>query len=129
MDQASIQSRNRAVLTHLGLARHVSRQESQKGAESTEDLFQEANLGLVRRREEFNPNLGYKPSSYLVRRCRRQILHYRRDRARTIRIPWRLSDLAVKGARLQKNQQNSCKPAVQPGEIALASDVSPERWQ
>ena len=92
MDQASIQSRNRAVITPSGLARHVSRQESQKGAESAEDLFQEAYLGLVRGMEQFNPNLGYKPSSYLVRRCRGQILHYRRDRARTIRIPWRLRD-------------------------------------
>ena len=40
-----------------------------------------------------------------------------------------MSELAVKGARLQKNQQNSGKPALQPGEIALAFGVSPERWQ
>ena len=48
MDKVTIQSRNRAVLTYLGLARHVSRQESQKGAESAEDPFQEVHLDLVR---------------------------------------------------------------------------------
>lgn len=33
------------------------------------------------------------------------------------------------GALLQMNQHNSGKPALQPGEIAPALSVSPERWQ
>ena len=129
MDDTSIQTRNRAVLSHLGLARHVSRQENQKGPESADDLFQEACLGLIRGMDQYNPNLGYKPSSYLVRRCRGQILHYRRDRARTIRIPWRLRDLAVKGQRLQETDRHDGKLNLQPKDIADALGVSLQRWE
>ena len=129
MDDTSIQTRNRAVLSHLGLARHVSRQENKKGPESADDLFQEACLGLVRGMDQYNPNLGYKPSSYLVRRCQGQILHYRRDRARTIRIPWRLRDLAVKGQRLQERDLHDGKLNLQPKDIADALGVSLQRWE
>ena len=94
MHSESIQKRNRTVLKHLGLARHVSRQEARKGPESYEDLHQEAALGLIRGVDQFDPTLGFRPSSYLVRRCRGQVLHYRRDRAKTIRIPWIFKQLS-----------------------------------
>lgn len=128
MDQAFITRRNQAVLAHLGLARHVSRQEQRKGPELYEDLLQEASLGLVRGMEQFNPDLGFKPSSYLVRRCRGQILHYRRDRSQTIRIPWRLRDLAVRGRRLQEQRHHNGLPELGAKAIAEALGVSPKRW-
>ena len=102
---------------------------TKKGPESADDLFQEACLGLIRGMDQYNPNLGYKPSSYLVRRCRGQILHYRRDRARTIRIPWRLRDLAVKGKRLQERDRQDGKLNLQPKDIADALGVSLQRWE
>lgn len=128
MDPTLITQRNQVVLSHLGLARHVSRQEERKGLESYEDLLQEAYLGLVRGVDNFNPDLGFKPSSYLIRRCRGQILHYRRDRSQTIRIPWRLKDLAVRGRRLQEQRQQNGLPELAAEAMAKALGVSPERW-
>ncbi|MGB1622224.1 MAG: sigma-70 family RNA polymerase sigma factor [Synechococcus sp.] len=128
MDQAFINQRNQMVLSHLGLARHVSRQEQRKGLESYEDLLQEAYLGLLRGVDNFNPDLGFKPSSYLVRCCRGQILHYRRDRTQTIRVPWRLKDLAARGRRLQEQRQQDGLPELEADALAKALGVTPERW-
>ena len=127
MHSESIQKRNQTVLKHLGLARHVSRQESRKGPESYEDLHQEAALGLIRGVDQFDPTLGFRPSSYLVRRIRGQVLHYRRDRAKTIRIPWRMRDLAVAAQRLQDQQKQAKEPCLSLEGLAAALNVSPHR--
>jgi len=85
-----IARRNQQALKHLGLAHCAARRQQQRGPEEFDDLLQESQVGLIRGLERFDQQRGLRPSSYLLSRATGQILHYRRDRSRTIRIPWRL---------------------------------------
>ena len=91
--------RNQQVLQHLGLAYCVARRQQRRGPEEHDDLLQEACLGLIQGMENLNPTRGFRPSTYLMSRANGQVLHFRRDRSRMLRIPWRLQDLYVSGQR------------------------------
>ena len=90
-----IAQRNQEALEHLGLAHHAARRQQQRGPEEFEDLLQESRLGLIRGLDRLDPQRGLKPTSYLLARATGQVLHYRRDRYRAIRIPWRLREPSV----------------------------------
>ena len=87
--------RNQLVLKHICLAHCVATRQQQRGPEAHDDLLQEARLGLIQGMDNWNPSRGFRPSSYLMSRANGQVLHYRRDRSRMVRIPWRLQDLYV----------------------------------
>ena len=94
---------NQQALKHLGLAHCAARRQQQRGPEEFDDLLQESRVGLIRGLERFDQQRGLRPSSYLLSRATGQILHYRRDRSRTIRIPWRLRDLYAAGMKSSGN--------------------------
>ena len=79
---------------------------------------------MIRRIDRFDPQRGLRPSSYLLSRSTGQILHYRRDRARTIRVPWRLRDLYP----IQREREQSRQSSFSDQELAYALAVHPERW-
>jgi RNA polymerase sigma-B factor len=81
----------------MGLAHCVATRQQQRGPEEHDDLLQEARLGLIQGMDNWDPSRGFRPSSYLMSRANGQVLHYRRDRSRMVRIPWRLQDLYVSG--------------------------------
>ena len=111
----ALRQRNQRILQHLGLAHLVAKRQQQQGQETYDDLLQEACLGLIAGVERFDPGRGLKPSSYLLSRANGQVMHYRRDRAGTVRIPWRLRDLAVRAARFSNvRQQEGQLPLSQP---------------
>ena len=82
-----IARRNQQALKHLGLAHCAARRQQQRGPEEFDNLLQESRVGLIRSIDRLEPQRGLRPSSYLLSRVTGQILHYRRDRARTIRVP------------------------------------------
>lgn len=61
-------------------------------------------------------------------RANGQVLHYRRDRSRMVRIPWRLQDLFVSGQRLQEKRTQRGLPPLNNRSIAAHLKVSPQRW-
>ena len=61
-------------------------------------------------------------------RANGQVLHYRRDRSRMVRIPWRLQDLYVSGQRLQQQRTQNGLPPLSDRSIAVRLKVSPQRW-
>ena len=82
-----IARRNQQALKRLGLAQCAACSQQQRGPEEFDDLLQESRVGLIRGLKRFDRQRGVHPSSYLLSRATGQILHYRRDRSRTIRIP------------------------------------------
>ena len=113
------------MLEHLGLAHCAARRQQQRGPEEFDDLIQESRVGLIRGLDRFDPQRGLRHSSYLLSRATGQILHYRRDRARTIRIPWRLRDLYAEGLKIQRDRQQN---PLSDQDLAEALSVRPERW-
>lgn len=125
---AGITERNQKVLQHLGLAHYTAARQRKRGPEEYDDLLQEASLGLIQGLETFNPSRGFRPSSYLMSRANGQVLHFRRDRSRMVRIPWRLQDLYVSGQRLQQEKRQKGLPRLSDRSIAVHLKVTPQRW-
>ena len=95
---------------------------------SQRHLRQESRVGLIRGLERFDQQRGLRPSSYLLSRATGQILHYRRDRSRTIRIPWRLRDLYAAGMKIQREREQNRQPLLSDQDLATELSVRPERW-
>ena len=120
--------RNQQALKHLGLAHCAARRQKQRGPEEFDDLLQESSVGLIRGLDRFEPQRGLKPSSYLLSRATGQILHYRRDRSRIIRIPWRLRDLYTAGMKIQREREQNRQSLLSDQKLAAELSVRPERW-
>ena len=125
----SILERNDAVLEHLGLAHHAAIRQAARYPGEQDDLVQEGRLGLIHGIANFDANRGFRISTYVLARVHGQILHFRRDRQHTLRIPWRLKDLHRRGQRLQAHRlQQRLEPLDETG-LADSLQVTPQRWR
>ena len=91
------------------------------------DLIQEGNLGLMKAAEKFEPERGFKFSTYATWWIRQAITRAIADQARTIRIPVHMVE-TINRMRQATNQlvyQNGHEPT--PEELAKAMDMSVER--
>ncbi|WP_083810626.1 sigma factor [Parasynechococcus marenigrum] len=84
----AVRQRNIKVLNHLGIAGMIASRQTRRGPKERDDLEQEARVGLIRGWERFDPRRGLKLSTFLSTATNGQVLHFRRDRAVTIRVPW-----------------------------------------
>ena len=124
-----LRRRNQIVLQHLGLAHHAANQQLRRGGGEYDDLHQEALVGVMNCLASFDPTRGHRLSSYVMPRAIGQILHYRRDRLHTLRIPWRLKDLHTHGMRLQEQRLHEGQHPLSDDDLANALGVSKHRWQ
>ena len=125
----SILERNDAVLEHLGLAHHAAIHQAARYPGEQDDLVQEGRVGLIHGMANFDPQRGFRISTYVLARVHGQIMHFRRDRQHTMRIPWRLKDLHSRGMRLQGQRlQQRLEPLDERG-LAASLNVSPQRWR
>ena len=125
----SILERNDAVLDHLGLAHHAAIHQAARYPGEQDDLVQEGCVGLIHGITNFDPQRGFRISTYVLTRINGQILHFRRDRQHTLRIPWRLKDLYRRGMRLHAQRlQQGLEPLDERG-LAAALNMSPQRWR
>ena len=76
----SILERNDAVLEHLGLAHHAAIHQAARYPGEQDDLVQEGCVGLIHGITNFDPQRGFRISTYVLTRINGQILHFRRDR-------------------------------------------------
>ena len=125
----AIRQRNIAVLNHLGIAGMIASRQNLRVPEERDDLEQEARVGVIRGCERFDPQRAVRPSTFLSTAASGQVLHFRRDRANTIRVPWRLRDTYVKGLKLQQQQLQTGKPPLSDVELANALNITVQRWQ
>ena len=126
---ASVARRNATVLEHLGLAHHASDHQWRRGGGERDELLQEATLGLIAAVDGFDSSRGLRISSYAMSRAHGQVLHFRRDRQATLRIPWRLRDLHVRGQRLQEDSLNANGYLLDDETLARRLNVTADRWR
>ncbi|MBR6690320.1 MAG: sigma-70 family RNA polymerase sigma factor [Bacilli bacterium] len=85
-EQGDVEAQEKLVNCNLRLVVGIAKHYLNRGI-SFEDLIQEGNIGLIKAIEKFDPNKGFKISTYSTWWIRQAISRAVADQARTIRIP------------------------------------------
>lgn len=117
-------ARETILARHLPFARSIAKQHVGKGLE-LDDLVQEANFGIMRAIETFDPERGNRFSTYAGMWCWQRITRAIADQGELIRVPVHIADVRRKTLRVLEEWPLGCpEPGVD--ELAEASGVVPE---
>ena len=103
----------------------IASRQNLRGPEERDDLEQEARVGVIRGCERFDPQRAVRPSTFLEVAANGQVLHFRRDRASTIRF--------LAAARHLRQRTGSCsnnnsRPASHPCRMLSWPTLSTSRF-
>jgi RNA polymerase primary sigma factor len=117
-----MQAKNAFVHHNLKLVVHLAKEYRGMGL-SFEDLIQEGNLGLIRAVEKFDPERGFKFSTYAAWWLRQSFIRAVQNHSRTIRLPSHVYELAIREKRVRGELGRRLGRDPRPSELASALGV------
>lgn len=104
-------ARNELIQRNLRLAVSVAKKMHRKGTD-LEDLIQEANIGLMKAVEKFDPSKGFRFSTYAHWWIRQAVGRHIQMHCRSIRIPSHAQGLSAKihAAKKEYAEEFGCEP-------------------
>lgn len=94
------EDQRKLVVDNLNLARREAWRFQRRTEMPYDDLEAVAFIGLMKACHRFEPELGWKLSTYCVPKIRGELLHYVRDHSYLLRLSHRMRENWVKGRRL-----------------------------
>jgi RNA polymerase primary sigma factor len=122
----SQRAREVMITANLRLVVSIAKQFAHHGVPLL-DLVQEGNLGLMRAVEKFDPDRGYKFSTYASWWIRAYIARAIFEQGRTVRVPAYLTEVAGRVRRAYQQLQSAHERPPTPAEVAAAVGLAAEK--
>ncbi|MDP3991627.1 MAG: sigma-70 family RNA polymerase sigma factor [Candidatus Colwellbacteria bacterium] len=121
------QARQRLIKANLRLVVSIAKRYVNRSPLSISDLIQEGNIGLFKAVEKFDPDRGFKFSTYATWWIRQAITRALADQSRTIRIPVHMVETISKYTQVKRKlaQELGREPLIE--EIAIEMSLPPEK--
>jgi RNA polymerase primary sigma factor len=118
--QELIQANLKLVLTIARKAIHVSKL-------PYVDLIQEGNVGLMVAAEKFNPELGYRFSTYAAWWIKQAMFKAISEQSYCMKIPVYIQETLSKFSKVKSEMERNCNGQVTTQEVARKMDIEPEK--